>query len=478
MSCLVALSLLASSVMAEDGEKAIALYKSARKALSEDDYKKAADLYGKVAEDFPESDMAGDALYWRAFSLYRIGGDQELQDAIESLRRQETLYPDVATKGDAADLSARIYGELAQRGDAEALEWLNRQEHEMQHIFITGTIDGEHTYDFDGDWDFEYQNKLSRAVRRPTRDGTWVIHLDDTDLSYRTEDPQEDIRVAALSTLVEMDPDRAFPMIEKVLQEHRETTTRLRKEALFLASRLRTPEARKLLIDVARTDPDPRVRVDGLLSLSSIPGEEVLMAIEDIIITAIDVETQEAGMVALHHHPSPQATVLLKGFAVDEKLPLRVRGEAIMGLSRDRSPEMLAFLQDLYDDLDHENLKDRLIVDISKFDDARARRWLLDRVHDEEESVDLREGALLAIADDPLVSTDEVIKIYDTSSRDRLRRTAIWMLAHQRTDEARDKLLEIARSESDPDLRIEAIGWLGEIEDPRAVDLLEEILEQ
>ena len=41
-----------------------------------------------------------------------------------------------------------------------------------------------------------------------------------------------------------------------------------------------------------------------------------------------------------------------------------------------------------------------------------------------------------------------------------------------------DKMLEIARSEEDPELREHAIFWIGQSGDPRAQDVLMEVLEE
>ena len=68
----------------------------------------------------PKSGYAGDALYWQAFALYRLGNDEQLRQALKLLATQRTRYAKAATRGDAAALERRIQGELARRGDPMA----------------------------------------------------------------------------------------------------------------------------------------------------------------------------------------------------------------------------------------------------------------------------------------------------------------------------------------------------------------------
>ena len=102
------------------GDPADSLYRAARESLSRRDFRTAATLFGQIPGRFPRSGYAGDALYWQAFALYRLGGDKDLQKAREVLRKQRDRYPRTATHGDAAALESRILGELARRGDSEA----------------------------------------------------------------------------------------------------------------------------------------------------------------------------------------------------------------------------------------------------------------------------------------------------------------------------------------------------------------------
>src|ERR1700752_1654398 len=65
------------------GDPADSLYRAAREALDRRDYPRAADLFAQVPTRFPRSGYAADAYYWRAFSLYRMGGTAQLKSALQ-----------------------------------------------------------------------------------------------------------------------------------------------------------------------------------------------------------------------------------------------------------------------------------------------------------------------------------------------------------------------------------------------------------
>jgi hypothetical protein len=64
----------------------------------------------------------------------------------------------------------------------------------------------------------------------------------------------------------------------------------------------------------------------------------------------------------------------------------------------------------------------------------------------------------------------------DESSDREIRKHAVFALSQRRPDEAVPALIRIARTSRDPELKRTALFWLGQSEDPRALDLFEQIL--
>src|SRR5262249_3183051 len=62
------------SIPAED--PADSLFRLGKQAINDNDYRRAATLLNQVWSRYPQSNVAADALYWRAWALYHIGVDQ------------------------------------------------------------------------------------------------------------------------------------------------------------------------------------------------------------------------------------------------------------------------------------------------------------------------------------------------------------------------------------------------------------------
>jgi HEAT repeat protein len=72
------------------------------------------------------------------------------------------------------------------------------------------------------------------------------------------------------------------------------------------------------------------------------------------------------------------------------------------------------------------------------------------------------------------VALDSVVS--DETGDREVRKQAVFALAQRTSDQGVPRLIHIVRSNPDPELRKAALFWLGQSEDPRALDLFEEIL--
>jgi HEAT repeat protein len=58
-----------------------------------------------------------------------------------------------------------------------------------------------------------------------------------------------------------------------------------------------------------------------------------------------------------------------------------------------------------------------------------------------------------------------------------MREQVIFVLSQRGDKAAADKLFEIAKSDPDKELRKKALFWLGQMDDPRVAEVLQDILE-
>ena len=181
----------------QQGDPADSLYRRAREALNRRNYTQAADLFRQVADRYPKSPSAPSALYFRAFSLYQTGSVDRMRESRDVLTSLEKKYPN-ADLADAKTLRTRVCGELAQRGDAQCAAEVTRL--------------AQNT---------ESKSRQSEATNSQ---------------GARCSEDDDDERVVALNALLQMDSDRAMPILKKVLERRDTCSYVLRRKAVFLVS--------------------------------------------------------------------------------------------------------------------------------------------------------------------------------------------------------------------------------------------------
>ncbi|HET9515236.1 MAG TPA: hypothetical protein VFO95_15000, partial [Gemmatimonadales bacterium] len=197
-------------------------YRAARETLNRHEYRRAAEMFAGFAQKYPQSRYAAAALYWQAFSLYRIGSTPELERALQVLDEQRQKHPAAADDAEVSGLTARVLGALAARGNGTARQRLEQQA------------------------------------------ASGVQSCDREDMEVRAE---------ALSALVQSDPAGAAPVLRRTLARRDACSTPLRRRAVYLLGREGVGGTAEDLLEVATNDPDQSVRSDALGRLARFPGE-------------------------------------------------------------------------------------------------------------------------------------------------------------------------------------------------------------
>jgi HEAT repeat protein len=406
-------------------DSADSLYRVAREALNDGDYGRAARIFEQIADDYGESAYAGDALYWRAFALYRRGGTDDLHDALASLEDQRSRYPSAATRGDASALETRIRGELAKRGEAQAAE----------------------------------------AIHKAADSATEGCPSDD-----------DDMRVAALNALMQMDADQALPVLKKVLARRDACSESLRRKAVFLVSQKNNEESANILLGVARDDPSAEVRGQAVFWLGQVPGDRSVALLDSILRTTKDEELQRKAIFALSQHPGERAGAILRDMVNRKDLPEETRSRVILALGQMRGGEAdIRYLRQLFPTLESQRLKEQVLMAVSQRESTDNRRWLLDIATDAKQDIEVRKKALFWAGQGGLPIAD-LAAMYGRLSDQELKEQVIFVLSQRNESAATDKLIDIAKHDPDVELRKKAIFWLGQRDDPRVRQLLEEMI--
>jgi TolA-binding protein len=432
------------------GDVADSAYRAARQALNSNQYARAAELFSSIRDQYPRSTYVPNTYYWQAFALYRNGSNDALRAAREALKTQKDKYPKASTRRDAEALLRRVQGALAQQGDAEAAE------------------------DALAEGDRVVSPRPERPPRAPRPPRPGRTHSDACN-----DDDEDDIRIAALNAVLQMDADRAVPLLKTVLARRDEGSACLRRKAVFLLSQKRSEETSRILLDAVRNDPDKEVREQAVFWLSQVPGDETVAALDSILQDPkTDPEIQEKAIFALSQHRSPRAAAILRAYAERSDRPSDLREKAIFWLGQRRSAENAQFLKDLYKKLDNDDLKEKVIFSLSQMGGADNYRWLMDIALDPKENIELRKKALFWAGQGRSVDVADLVRLYDSMNDREMKEQLIFVYSQRREEAALDKLFSIGRNDPDRELRKKAIFWIGQSRSPRAAQYLQELINQ
>src|SRR4029078_5237670 len=96
-------------------------------------------------------------------------------------------------------------------------------------------------------------------------------------------------------------------------------------------------------------------------------------------------------------------------------------------------------------------------------------------VRDRDAGVETRKQALFSFG--PMhTPTKELVRLYDTLDARSLREHFTFVVSQRHDNEAIDKLIDLARTDRDTEVRKQAMFWLGQTKDPRAIKFFHDVL--
>ena len=406
-------------------DPADSLYRAARQALADGDYRRAAALFHQIGVTYTKSTYVGSAAYYEAFALYRSGETTDLHQALAVLQRLTGTDPAPATRTDAATLHTRICTALAQQGD---------------------------------------ESCTARIVSQA-----------DSALAPCATDDENDVRIAALNALLQMDSERALPILQKVLSRRDACSVELRRKALFLVSQKEAPASTDMLIAAARQDPDSRVREQAVFWLSQVKDPRVVGMLDSMATHDGDEGVREKALFSLSQQDDPKALAVLRGIAERDGTPEELREKAIFWIGQEDRDSSTAYLKQLFGRLTNDDLREKVLFSIAQH--GGSSEWLLSVAGNAHETESVREQAIFWAAESGL-STDRLVSLLNSVTETPIREKIVFALSQRRDPAAVDALMHVAKTDHDPEVRKKAVFWLGESKDPRASQFLQELINQ
>jgi HEAT repeat protein len=285
------------------------------------------------------------------------------------------------------------------------------------------------------------------------------------------------MRVAALNALLQMDADRAVPILRRVLARRDPCSEVLRRKAIFLISQKQTSETEDILLAAARTDPDDEVRQQAVFWLSQVGTERAVVALDSILRTSNDRQMQEKAIFALSQVDKGGASAALRAYAERTDAPTELREQAIFWIGQSNNPDNARYLQTLYGTLREKELKEKVIFSLSQMNSAENARFIMSIALNESEDIEMRKQALFWAGQQGGSITD-LVALYAKMTNPEMKEQLIFVYSQRNEKPAVDKLVDIARSDPDREMRKKALFWLSQSNDPRVAEILQQIIDQ
>jgi len=371
-------------------------YRAGQRALAEERWSDALRDFSAIAADKGPESAA--ALYWKAWSQSKL---DRRADALTTLGTLQSAYP----KSDWID-------------DARALELQLRG---SRTSVVTMGSGGSADSDLSGD---------------------------------------DDLQMYALDGLMQAEPERAVPILERFLSgDH---PVKLKKRALFVLSQSESPRAREILLDVARSGDSPELRVEAVRDLGVAGGNEDLAALSGLWKEAspeVKGAVLEAWLVADQTAPIAEA-------ARSEPDP-KIRAKAIDELG---AMEASKELQALYASEKDAVLRGKILGALGVAEDVAA----LNEVARSEADPELRGKAIEAIgvAGGP-EAAKQLAALYSSETDPEVR---VHVLNAYLILGDAHALVDLFRREKDPELKRKIVQTLSFMDDEESQAFLEKLL--
>jgi HEAT repeat protein len=279
-----------------------------------------------------------------------------------------------------------------------------------------------------------------------------------------------------------MNAERALPIIKSVLARRDACSESLREKALFLASQLRTSETEDLLLDVVRNDPSTNVKKKAIFWLGQVDSDKSAQALEQLLKSSVSEQLRAEAIFALMQQNNPRGQVAVRAVAEDATASPELRERAVFWLGQRRSAENAQYLRGLFARLSSgapstssDAVQQKILFSLSQMQGEGNDRWLMEVASDPKYSVAIRKQAIFS-AGQTGVSTTELSALYTKLTDRQLKEQLIWVMSEKGDGVAVERLMSIAKSDPDRELRKKAIFWLGQMNDPRVKQFLIDII--
>ncbi|HEV2837022.1 MAG TPA: HEAT repeat domain-containing protein [Pyrinomonadaceae bacterium] len=478
---------------------AATVFRSARDLITDGEWAKAQDKFREYVSSFPNEKNLDAALYWLAYSQNKLSRFSDSQKTLNQLLQQ---FPASSWRDDARVLLAQLPG-----GYPTVYEPVVGLEPAMAAI-DSAVISAPLVYAQPpqplqpGQAPVAYTPLPGQGIGIGVGGGSgtptaWLIDDFRTSENAADDDPCE-FKIVVLQALFQTDVQRGIVAATEWLKPGSTQTVRCKSAALTLLGRHGGKAVTPVILGVARSEPDLKLRARAISTLGASNDDTVIDALRDFALTSPENDIVEASLYALSKHTGERAISVLSDIAISGKT-VGQRKLAISSISTRPGEPAVDALFRIYDADQSVEIRRAVISGFANRKSERAGNKLLEIARGSD-NIQLRKSAISAIArrgGDKAV--EFLLSLYDSEKNEELRDQIVNSVASgsmvvagggytgligppgtwSRLNDQRvvQKLIEIARDPKAPmERRKRAIGWLSRSKDPAVLKFLEELL--
>lgn len=254
------------------------------------------------------------------------------------------------------------------------------------------------------------------------------------------QEVDEDLKLIALNSLLQTDADKAVPMLETFLKGS--SSPKLKERALFVLAQVDSPQARAALTAVAKGQANPDLQLRAVRYLGMHRGDENIKLLVEIYKSTSDTDVKRQVIQSL----------TMAGSVGRYALRVRSEGGPVIvgqgvGAGRSTGEREVEKATQEYRTQEEAVRKEAF--------NAQNELWQL---YQTEASAELREQMLQALAMSQ--SYEKLLQVARTEKNEDLRRAAIQNLGMAGVAKTGEALLSLYKDEKDPELKKAAIQGL------------------
>lgn len=463
------------------------VFRAARDLITDGEWAKAQDKFREYVSSYPNEKNLDAALYWMAYAQHKLSRFDQCRETISRLLEK---YPNSTWRDDARTLLVQAPGAVIVAAQVdEALA----QTRAVSPVAIARPADGSIVYapSIAG----VATTNITPLPAQGIGTATTVYTLDEFGRSENDDDPCE-FKIVVLQALFQTDLQRGIVAATDWLKPGSNQTVRCKSAALTLLSRNGGKAITPVILGVARSESDLKLRARAISTLGATNDDSVIDPLREFALNSTENEIVEASLYALSKHTNDRVITVLSDIAISGKTTAQRKVAIASIASRAGDPAVDALLR-IYDADQSVEIRKSVISGFANRKSERAGNRLSE-IARSSDNIDLRKAAISGISRrGGEKAIDFLLSLYDAEKNEEVKSqilnalggnsfnlgSAVYAVSGQNmTSRMNDqrvvrKLIDIAKNQQEPmERRKRAIGWLSRSKDPEVLKFLEELL--